>query len=223
MLKKNGSLFKIIVSGVSLAVLAGCGGDSLASSKTTSRVASVSGGQVNVGLSSETNGSVSDATVGLVAYATGIDQTRGQIVAAAGIADNPTVGETVTTDGVVTYSTSYNYQIVDDVTRSDTFISGERASRVFDGQTTLTADFGTGQLTGSTTDLDVNGTINGQNVGGNVVVNYNIATSIFSTSSVTGSIDADLTGQIGSTGVIGAFSGSDSNTVVAGGLVGTAN
>ncbi|MCF2904253.1 hypothetical protein L0666_04580 [Octadecabacter sp. CECT 8868] len=219
----NNRIFKLIAAGSALAITAGCVSGGLADSKTASRTASVSNGQVNANLSSESNGSVSDPAVGLVAYATGVDQTRGQIVAVAGIEDNPTVGAPVTTNGVVTYSTRYNYQIADNVTRSDTFISGERATRVFDGQTTLTADFGTGQLTGNTSDLDVNGTINGQNVRGNVVVNYNVPTNIFGTNTLTGSVDADLTGKIGSTGVIGAFTGSDSNTVVAGGIVGTAN
>ncbi|MEH6737824.1 MAG: hypothetical protein V7695_04655 [Sulfitobacter sp.] len=115
----------------------------MADSKTASRITSVSNGEVNVSLEGKEGGSVSCPLVGLVAYASGTDQNRGQIVAVAGIADGATVGAPVS-EGTVTYDTRYNYHVVDKVSRSSSFISGTRATRRFDGQTTLTADFDTG-------------------------------------------------------------------------------
>jgi hypothetical protein len=157
-----------------------------------------------------------------VSYATGIDENRGQIVAVAGIADGAKVGAPVT-DGKVTYSTRYNYQVVDDITRSDTAIQGQRGGRIFDSSTTLTADFGTGELSGNTSDLEVNGRINGDAVTGTAVVNYTLQQGLFGATRLSGTVTTDLDGKIGSDGVIATFEGSDANTVVAGGLVGTAN
>ncbi|MEH6521487.1 hypothetical protein [Sulfitobacter sp.] len=115
----------------------------MADSKTASRITSVSNGEVNVSLEGKEGGSVSCPLVGLVAYASGADQNRGQIVAVAGITDGATVGAPVS-EGTVTYDTRYNYHVVGKVSRSSSFISGTRATRRFDGQTTLTADFDTG-------------------------------------------------------------------------------
>jgi hypothetical protein len=215
--------FILSLSGMAAFSLAGCsGGSGVADSKTASRITSVSGGEVNVSLNGKEGGSVSSPLVGLVAYASGTDQNRGQIVAVAGIADGATVGAPVS-EGTVTYDTRYNYHVVDKVSRSSSFISGTRATRRFDGQTTLTADFETGRLTGSSSDLEVDGRINGQTVSGDAVLNYDLPTSIFGTTRLTGTVTTDLNGKIGSTGVIATFDGTDDNTAVAGGLVGVAN
>lgn len=215
--------FILSISGMTAFSLAGCSsGGSLADSTTASRTTSVSDGEVNASLNGLEGGSVSSPLVGLVAYATGTDQNRGQIVAVAGIADGATVGAPVT-EGTVTYDTTYNYHVVDDVSRSSTFITGKRATRRFDGQTTLTADFDTGRLTGSTSDLEVDGRINGQTVSGDAVVNYDLPINVFGTTRLSGTVATDLNGRIGSTGVIATFDGSDANTAVAGGLVGTSN
>ncbi|MEH6737825.1 MAG: hypothetical protein V7695_04660 [Sulfitobacter sp.] len=40
---------------------------------------------------------------------------------------------------------------------------------------------------------------------------------------MTGTVTTDLSGKIGSTGVIATFDGTDDNTALAGGLVGVAN
>ncbi len=110
----------------SVAVLAGCGssGSSLATSPAASRVAPASGGQVQVNLTSERNGSVTRNPVGTVAFVSGIDQRSGQIVAATGISGTPDVGS-VRTSGTATYETQYGYEVVDRITRSSTFISGQ--------------------------------------------------------------------------------------------------
>ncbi|UZD91173.1 transferrin-binding protein-like solute binding protein [Cognatishimia activa] len=185
----------------------------VASSPTTSRISSVSGGTVNESLSSEQNGSVSAAGVGTVAYVTGVDRDRGQMVAAAGISGTPSVG-TARTSGSGTYSTNYRYGVIDNVSRTSTTISGVQGSET--GSMSLAADFDAGTLTGSNSELTVNGTISGSTVGGSVTATYSYST-------LRGSINGNLAGSIGRDGVIGTFHGSDSNTVMAGGLVGTAD
>jgi hypothetical protein len=182
----------------------------------------VSNGEVDVSLSRVIGGSVSSSRVGLVAFATGVDKDRGQIVAVAGIADGATVGEPVT-EGTVTYDTRYNYQLAANISRGSSTIAGRTTSRRFDGRTTLTADFDTGRLTGSTSDLEVNGRINGQTVSGTAVVDFDTSSAFSISPPLIGTVSTDLNGQIGDTGVIATFDGSDEDTVVAGGLVGTAN
>jgi hypothetical protein len=182
----------------------------------------VSNGEVDVSLSRVIGGSVSSSRVGLVAFATGVDKDRGQIVAVAGIADGATVGEPVT-EGTVTYDTRYNYQLAANISRGSSTIAGRTTSRRFDGRTTLTADFDTGRLTGSTSDLEVNGRINGQTVSGTAVVDFDTSSASSISPPLIGTVSTDLNGQIGDTGVIATFDGSDEDTAVAGGLVGTAN
>lgn len=216
--------FILSISGVTVVALAGCGSGSGSGGITSTRTASVSNGTVNLAASSDADGSVSSPRVGLVAYASGLDTDNGRVVAAAGIADGATVGEPVS-EGTVTYNTTYNYHVIDNAENDGVFIRGERSTRLFDGRTTLTANFDTGRLTGSTSDLDVDGRINGQTVSGTAVVNYDLPASpfIFNSDRLTGTVTTDLNGDIGDTGVIATFDGSDEDTVVAGGLVGTAN
>lgn len=212
------------ISGMAAVSLAGCSSGSGSGGITSTRTASVSNGTVNLSASSDADGSVSSPRVGLVAYASGIDTNAGKVVAAAGIADGATVGEPVR-EGTVTYDTTYNYHVIDNASNDGIFIRGERSTRLVDGRTTLTADFDTGRLTGTTSDLDVDGRINGQTVSGTAVVNYDLPTNpfIFNSDRLTGTVTTDLNGDIGDTGVIATFEGSDADTVVAGGLVGTAN
>lgn len=215
------SLFVILTAAV--AALAACGGggggSSFADSPTDARTANVRNGVVDVALDDETNGSVSDSRVGLVAYASGIDDRAGQIVAVAGIEGTPNVGAEVRS-GTVRYNTRYNYALVDSVSRSSTFISGRTQTLARDGTTVLVADFGAGTLNSEGGAISVDGQINGQNVSGTAAVIYPVSSL---NNAVRARIDTDLNGQIGADGVIATFTGSDSNTVVAGGLVGTAN
>ncbi len=222
--QKMNRIFMLSISGMTVLALGACGGGSGGGGITSTRTASVSGGQVNFSASSEANGFVSSPRVGLVAYASGLDTDDGKVIAAAGIADGATVGDPVR-EGVVTYDTTYNYHVIDNAENDGIFIRGDRSTRLVDGQTTLTADFDSGRLTGSTSDLDVDGRINGQTVSGTAVVNYDLSTNplIFNSDRLTGSVTTDLNGDIGDRGVIATFEGSDENTVVAGGLVGTAD
>ncbi|MDO6727775.1 hypothetical protein Q4544_12615 [Cognatishimia sp. 1_MG-2023] len=203
---------------LSLPILGACGPTGFASSATASRVAPASGGTVNLSLSSESNRSVSRAGVGTVAYVSGTDVDRGQIVAAAGISGTPNVGA-ARTSGSGTYTTRYQYVVVDNITRTDTLISGTRGEEA--GTMSLAADFDAGTLTGSTSELTVNGTISGSDVGGNVTANY--SGSVLGGGTISGSVNGELAGDIGTNGVIATFHGSDNNTVMAGGLVGSAD
>lgn len=208
----------------SLTLLSACGGgggsSTIAASPTASSVVGVQSGVAIATLSDKADRSISNARVGLVAYATGIDTGRGQIVAVTGIAANPNVGAPVP-GGVVTYNTQYNYQVSDNVSRTENFISGQRATRRTNGAVTLTADFGAGTLEGQTSDLTVGGQINGQSVSGNVQVRYDLDPIVGP--DLRGTVNTSLNGQIDDNGVIATFHGSDNNTALAGGLVGTAN
>lgn len=206
----------------SIVLLSACGSGGRSSNITASGVERVSDGRVDVSLESESNLSVSDARVGLVAFATGINERKGQVVAVAGIADDPEVGDPVT-EGTVTYSTRYNYIVLDNTSRSGNYISADQGSRRFVGRTTLTADYSEGTLTGTSSDLEVDGQISGQEVTGSVQVDYNVSGGIVGTKVLSGRMDTALNGQVGSTGLIATFHGTDSNSAIAGGLVGTAN
>ena len=197
----------------------GSGGSSLAASTARSGLASVSGSTVNATLSSEQNRNVQDARVGLVAYVTGTDPVAGQVVGLAGVRSGATVG-TVRTTGTASYNTQYAYDVVENVTRTSTTIGGTRYTQPTQTMT-LNADFGARTLTGTSSDVTVNGTISGSAVAGTATVDYNFNPLIGAPAS--GRVVTTLNGNIGSTGIIGAFHGSDSNTVVAGGLVGVAN
>jgi hypothetical protein len=201
-----------------LTALGACSTSSgVASSATAARTASVDNGVVQLSLEDEVNGNVSDASVGLVAFVAGIDDDRGQMVAAAGIEGTPTVGAEVQS-GTVRYDTKYNYAAVRDVSRSSTFISGTTITLINDGSTTLVANFDEGSLVDTGGNLSVDGQINGQNVSGTAQVSYQAGLTVFSPRQT---IDTDLNGRIGADGVIATFKGTDATTTIAGGLVGT--
>lgn len=203
---------------VSLGLLAACsstGGGSFSGDATSSGLSGVTGSIVNASLDDELNGSVSNASVGLVAYVSGLNADDGKAVALAGIRDNATVGNPVLS-GTATYNTRYQYTGINNVFRSSSFISGSQFESN-ERSVTLTADFGAGALTGSTSDIDVNGTISGSQVAGTVDVNYGAIIV------GTGSLTTNLSGVIGNTGVIATFEGHDADTTIAGGMVGTRN
>lgn len=227
-----------LVMSTPMFLMACSSGSSLADSTTASRVVGVSNGVAQGSLSQKTNGSVTDARsgsvsrVGLVAYASGIDAERGQMVTVAGIEGTPNVGAEVQS-GVVKYDANFNYQLVEDVSRRNTFISGRRQTLRNAGQMELTADFGAGTLKGSgsstnlnilnaglPTSLLVDGQINGQAVTGTATVTYPVSQL---SGRVRSNIDTDLNGQIGDNGVIATFTGTNDSTTVAGGIVGAAS
>ncbi|MEX0287286.1 MAG: hypothetical protein AB3N23_21985 [Paracoccaceae bacterium] len=198
----------------------GGGGSLVASSPVASSFGTVVGNQLATTLSNENNGTVSNAAVGTVAYISGLNQTTGQAVTAAGIAGTPTVGPARTT-GTATYAARYEYDTIINVERNGTVstrtIGGNRINR--SGAITLNADFDQGTLRGDALFLNVNGTISGSELGGSVRTTPNIVS--------TGRTTGELQGQIGATGVIGAFHGTETsflgNSTVAGGFVGVAN
>lgn len=173
------------------------------------------GSVIPVSLSQELNLTVSDSRVGTVAYVTGIDNVNGQIEGYAGVRSGANVGNTVTGGGTAVYAGQYGYQVVDNVQRTSATIGGDRVTET--GSILLTANFNQGTLTGNGAELDVNGTISGAQVGGTVTANYSQSTLLGGT--VSGTVSGQLTGNIGDNGMIGAFHGTDSNTVLAGGVV----
>ncbi len=199
-----------------VALLSACGGGSNA--PTLSGFANVTGGTVDVELNQTIRRTTQDAAVGLTAYAVGI--TDDQIAGFSGIQGGANVGAVQTT-GTATYDSRFGVAVVDNVNRSETFISGTPAV-ANERPITLTADFDAGTLTGTgvatgLATLDVNATIDGQTLGGSATVTHTVQAL------PAGVVNAAVQGQIGTTGVIGAFNGSDDNTVVAGGFVGTRN
>ncbi len=204
---------------VAFFLLSGCNGSLFISlgiddDETDARFVRVAGDVVDVRLSSEVNGNVQDASVGLAAFVSGVDRSGEVAVAYAGLRDGATVGAPVTS-GTARYDTVYQYTGIADV-RGDyvygvtgwQFITPER-------RMTLDADFGAGTLRGSSPDLQVTGQISGADVTGDVLVRYDVP------GGPNGALNTELRGVIGSTGVLGAFQGEDRDTVIAGGLVGT--
>ncbi|MEO1178305.1 MAG: hypothetical protein AAFV87_14405 [Pseudomonadota bacterium] len=202
--------------------LSACGGgdgDGLKAELTRSAIVPTGSGSVSPGLGSTEELRSISSTSGLVQFATGLDGDRGQAVAAAGVVSS-NVGPAVTT-GTATYSTQYQYTVLDEVERSSTSIDGRRAT-IPQRNIQLRADFDAGTLDGSTSDLTIDAQIAGQNISGRAEVDY-FFVGVGGEPPVSGSIAGDIAGRIGSTGVVGAIAGHDSNTVVAGGFVGTRN
>jgi hypothetical protein len=160
-----------------------------------------------------------DPNVGRVAYSTAIDTDDATVMAYAGIQTGYNIGSTVTTTGTAIYNVRYGYRVMttrDSRTQANTLDALRIAET---GTLSLTANFGAGTLTGSNSEIAINGRINGSDLSGRVNANYS---DFFLThGNVTGSIGANLDGHIGTTGVLGAFHGNNSNTAVAGGFVGT--
>lgn len=146
-----------------------------------------------------------------VSFAVGLDATTGENVAAAGI-DLVSVGGVQTT-GTASYNTSYGINLREGTDGSSPDVIQDS------GAITLLADFDAGTLTGSVSgpldSFDVNGTLSGGEIGGSVTFNYEDSSSAPQT------INGTLDGHIGTFSAIGAFHGSDSDTVMAGGFVGT--
>lgn len=212
--------FQRITRGVALvtgcALVSACGGSSgglFTPDTTESGQRVVSGGQVNVSLRDETNGSVEVPSVGLIAYVTGLSSDRTIVTSYAGIQSGATVGP-AETSGTGSYTARYAYtgthKTFPSSTINSVFGSGERI-------VTLNADFDNNTLRGTTPDIDVNGRIAGTSLRGNVVVDYNAGLG------VSGRVNTTLNGQIGSTGVIGVFTGDTDTNTIAGGFVGTRN
>lgn len=193
--------------------LAGCGGSNLASSTTRSSFESLSGNEVNISLSQERNGTLTAGSVGRASYVVGVDTQKGQMVAASGYTADQ-IGA-ARTNGSGNYTTTYRYALIDDVNRSTTLINGY--TREVTGGVTVNADFDAGTLKANGTYFDIDATISGDRFSGTADVSHlagRLGTS-------RDQLRTTLQGRIGASGLIGAFHGSDSDTVMAGGIVGT--
>ncbi|MEM6384637.1 MAG: hypothetical protein AAF718_00225 [Pseudomonadota bacterium] len=192
----------------------GCGGGGGAAN---SDFGDVAGSQVSVVLNNEENGVVSDPDIGLAAFVIGASD-GGRVVAQAGIAPGATVGPAATS-GTASFSGTYGMWIADEIVQNDnggvTWQEGEAR-----GNLNLSANFGTGSVTGSGTGssgpnsrIDVAGSISGQNMTGTVDIRYT------DPSNIGRDLSADMIGRIGTNGAVGAFHASDADTAIAGGFV----
>ena len=202
---------KFIALGVcaSVTLLSACSGGS--TSYISTGFASLSGTSIPVSLRNEVNGGVTSTSVGRAAYVAGTNDSG--MVAQAGFRTT-SVG-TAVTSGTATYVTTYDYIVADDLEVNDSLLTGVYGYET--GTVSLAADFDAGTLTGSTSQISVDGDISGTDLSGSVTTTYDF----FAVGdNYSGSVTTSLDGEIGSTGVIGAFHGSDGNTAVAGALVG---
>lgn len=126
------------------------------------------------------------------AYQMGRVSGTQRFIGVAGIAATSDVG-TAPTAATATYRGDYSVAYAE-----------RRQQQQASGTISLDADFQQGTLTGSAGQLDVDGEIRGQNIGGSVRFR---------------GVEADLTGRIGSTRAVGAFAGNTPDAVVVGGFL----
>lgn len=181
----------------------------------------VTSNNVDVKLADEQNGNIRKNGVGAVAFVVGIDSQRAQIVGFSGVKEGANVG-TVLRNTNATYSTDYKFTVATNVDRDLAEIRADTLEA--SGRLTLNADFTAGTLKGASGNqfggFDVDAKIDGQDVDGKVTAKY---LRILPTRSISGPTEAKLKGKIGSDAVIGAFQGTDNDSVLVGGLIGTKN
>ncbi|MEM6909869.1 MAG: hypothetical protein AAF494_14450 [Pseudomonadota bacterium] len=146
--------------------------------------------------SSGTRGEVSDirnnsGAVSGFAYQYGRVQGSNQYLGVAGIVPTTDPGG-APTDATATYRGDYAFSYID---------RGRAQDRT--GKISLDADFTAGTLEGQADGLEIDGTINGQTVGG---------TASFR------DVDADMRGVIGSERAVAAFAGNNNGAVLVGGV-----
>lgn len=129
---------------------------------------------------------------------TGLDIYRGQ----AGIFIE-TVVIAPPAAGIAEWTGTYGGIHVYDISSNNDHVVGSEVS--FGQHIVLTADFGAGTLSGSTSDLTIAGTFDDKHLGGTVTHD---------------GLVADLDGMIGADIVVGAFHGTDADELVVGGFAG---
>lgn len=181
--------------------ITGCsGGVSEADAAQAGFYTPTSTGSVTSGLSQVSSGSEFNSDGDGIAYAVGATDGNG-LRARAGIIPGADVTRTLTT-GVVNMSGRWELWKVEGVSASSTFVSGNKA---FDGASiNLSADFGQGTLTGSSSGLSVNGTFAGETLSGSVTYD---------------GVDGRLRGLVGDDEAIGVFHGEGNSEIFAGGFV----
>lgn len=198
----------ILFCGLALAACSGSSGSSSGGSSggidpglsTDSRIVELNqdGTLPDVGIDQNNSLTVSNITNnGGFAYQIGRVSGADEFLGVAGVTPNTRVGN-VPTAANATYSGEYSLAYAD---RNE---FGDPVS----GAITLSADFNNRTLTGQSGGLNVNGTLDGQSIGG--------------TASYRG-VDADLTGRIGTSRAIGAFAGHTADAVLTGGFIAEAN
>jgi len=157
-------------------------------------------GSVIADPANERNGRLYDATIGGAAYVTGTTDSGAQ--AASGIMDNPTVGATGS-GANVRYDTRYQVIEIENVSVTGNLLRGNQND--FSGGTTLTANFDAGTVTGGNNDFAVDGVIQDQAVSGTVTSRGRTG---------------EMAAVIGQDAVVGAFHGTGTDSVFAGGFLG---
>ncbi|WP_208352346.1 hypothetical protein [Pseudaestuariivita rosea] len=133
------------------------------------------------------------------AYQVGRVSGTDDIVAVAGVLPTTTVGS-APTEASATYDGEYQMTIASETgSRSDPI-----RIRNEEGRITLNADFTRQTLTSTSGDLQVDGTIDGQTVGGTVTHS---------------GVTANMAGSIGADRVVTAFSGDNGRTAIVGGIL----
>ncbi len=135
------------------------------------------------------------------AYQTAQVGDSNELRAMAGLLPGTTGGD-APVDASATYEGTYELARVTNIRTDGGIILGNATTDA--GFITLEADFIDGTLTGEDRFLEVDGTIDGQSLGGSV--SY-------------GEIDARLTGVIGQDRAVGAFVGDTSDEIIAGGFL----
>lgn len=201
---------------LSAGVLAGCGSGGV--SFTSSSNASVNASNVvSVSLNDELNNNLGNASgVGLVAYVTGAEGSSTARTLSG--SRNVNVGAPVTT-GTASYSGQIGAAV------ADTSIGGSVLGAATNPiNIALIADFDAGTLKGSASagsgfnsgTFTVDGTIQGQTLGGEVDVDVSFSSG-FDFLSV--DLKTDLSGTIGADGAVGTFDGTTSDSSASGGFV----
>ncbi|WP_147107782.1 hypothetical protein [Tateyamaria sp. syn59] len=150
---------------------------------------------VGIDTSKAANVATFNSSANGAAFAYQMGRVRGtdQFLGVAGVLPNSQVGG-APTSATATYRGDYSLAYAD----RNTF------EQSVTGNIVLNADFNQGTLVGQAGGLSVNGSINGQSLGG--------------TASYRG-VDAPLTGRIGNTRAVGAFAGNTNDQALVGGFL----
>lgn len=157
-------------------------------------------GAIATSLTSSRRGSDINATGDGYAYAVGMGSNN-NFYGYAGIVPTTTVSVPLS-GGSATWSGSYKLARITGIYLSGNTLYG--ASAVNSAALSLTANFNTGTLIGSSSYLTVNGTFAGSNLSGSVTYR---------------GLPGALTGLVGATGAVGAFHGNGATDLYAGGFM----
>lgn len=206
---------RFVASTLGVICLAGCSGGS-PNTPVVSDVRELSGADVNVSLDNERRGSVSDPSVGTAAYVLGFNPAGTQLQGYVGVSPHARVGLPLVTGAIATYNAAFEVAVVRDIRQDGAQVRGNLIDA--DGTIQLTANLRTGRLTGAVPGImSVDGAISGNDLDGSVLITYPAGELS------DGELNTDLEGFVGGNGVVGAFHGTDENTLGVGVFVGPSN